>query len=121
VQFGGGASISSVDAGDVHYISEYAHFDLSIGREVFVAPLGSDRLAIGLHRHGVGVTFRKSWLFATLSGGVPILNDFADNAVFTGGRVQSPRDDIRRDDRLPNLSRVHVGSKLPSGTASNDG
>ena len=99
VQLGGGASISSVDAGDVHFISEHAHFDLSIGRELVALPLGTDRLAIGLgyagsmdvssdemlHRHGVGFTFRKSWLFATLSGGASFLHSFSDGAFYAGG------------------------------------
>jgi hypothetical protein len=101
VQLGGGASVSSVDAGSVHYISEHAHFDLAVGHELFVTPLGSDRLSIGLgyagsmdvssdevlHRHGLGFTFRKSWFFATVSGGASFLHDFADASVLVGGHV----------------------------------
>ncbi len=101
VQLGGGASFSSVDVGDMHFISTHAHFDLALGHEVLVTPVARDRLAIGLgyagsldvssdemlQRHGAGVTFRRAWLFATLSGGFSVLQGFSDGSVFTGGHL----------------------------------
>jgi uncharacterized protein with LGFP repeats len=99
VQLGGGASVTSVDGGDVHYISTHAHFDLAIGRELLAIPLGSDRLSLGLgyagsvdassdeilHRHGIALMVRKSWFSATLSGGVSMLQGFDPGVLFVGG------------------------------------
>ncbi len=96
---GAGASFTSVDVGDVHYLSAHAHVDLGIGREILVGRLGDDRvsLALGyvggadfnadevLHHHGFGVTLRKSWFYVTLDGGFAMLHGFSDGSLYAGG------------------------------------
>ncbi len=96
---GAGASVSSVDAGSVHFISEHAHFDLGVGREVFATMLGAERLSVAigyalgvdvnsdevLSHHGFGVTLRKSWFYVSADVGVALLNSFDDGSIFVGG------------------------------------
>ncbi len=98
---GAGASFSSVDAGDVHYLSAHAHVDLGVGRELLAGLLGNDRISLALgyaggadfnadeilHHHGLGVTLRKSWFYVTLDGGVAMLNSFADGSTFAGAHL----------------------------------
>jgi hypothetical protein len=101
---GAGASFTSVDVQEVgvevHYLSAHAHFDLGVGREVWAGPLGNDRFSIALgyagaadfngdeilHSHAFGVTFRKSWIYVTLDGGVAVLSGFQPgDETFVGG------------------------------------
>ena len=100
---GAGASFSSVDVfrggSEIHYISEHAHLDVGVGREVWAALLGNDRISIALgyagaadfngdeilHHHGFGVTFRKSWFYVTVDGGVAVINGFSDGFAAVGG------------------------------------
>jgi hypothetical protein len=100
---GAGPSFSSVDvyeAGmEIHYLSAHAHLDLGVGREVWAGPLGNDRVSIALgyagsadfnadeilHSHAFGVTFRKSWFYVTIDGGVAMLTGFQTGDTFVGG------------------------------------
>ena len=96
---GGGASVSSVDAGSVHYISEHAHFDVAVGHEVLAGDLGGDRLSMALayvfgmdvndgellHHHGFGLVLRKSWFYVTIDGGLALLHGFQDGSFAAGG------------------------------------
>ena len=101
VQLGGGPSFTTVDVGDTHFIMFHAHFDLGVGHEVWKAPLGSDVISVALgyvgsvdandaeliHRHGFGVTLRKSWFYITMSGGLTLVHDFASGDILPGGHL----------------------------------
>jgi len=98
---GTGPSATILTNGEGSAAVFHAHFNGMIGAEVWKAPLGEDVLSLGLgyigsievndaellHRHGIGLMLRKSFLYASLGAGITFLNDFSSATMFMGGHL----------------------------------